>query len=224
MLALHRHQLARLTPAGWSAILARPWDLQARACLAHWATQELPLVVTRQTNEADGRMALGLSAPGRWGRRRLALQVPRAAVTCFFDFPPLADVVELLPRSAHGPVRALMQRLCACRATTRVFGSYGWQALSGLDHIRPQSDLDVSVTVVGATHADAATQVLQRFDSATPRLDGELAFGDGAAVAWREWATWRAGRTRAVMVKRLDGACLERDTGWCESKTVELAS
>jgi phosphoribosyl-dephospho-CoA transferase len=40
------------------------------------------------------------------------------------------------------------------------------------------------------------------------RLDGELVFPDGAAVAWREWHACRGGRTRRLLVKRLDGATL----------------
>jgi phosphoribosyl-dephospho-CoA transferase len=59
------------------------------------------------------------------------------------------------------------------------------------------------------------SQVLKSFDAAQLRLDGELLFRDGAAVAWREWIEWRAGRARAVLVKRLHGVALERDTAWC---------
>jgi phosphoribosyl-dephospho-CoA transferase len=42
----------------------------------------------------------------------------------------------------------------------------------------------------------------------TLRLDGELMLPVGDAIAWREWASWRAGRTRRVLVKRLNGAAL----------------
>ncbi|PPJ40669.1 malonate decarboxylase holo-[acyl-carrier-protein] synthase, partial [Pseudoxanthomonas sp. KAs_5_3] len=80
--------------------------------------------------------------------------------------------------------------------------SYGWQAISGLDHVRPGSDLDLSVCVDDMAHADAVAGSLQAFGTERPRLDGELLFGDGAAVAWREWSAWRAGRARAVIVKR----------------------
>lgn len=226
MFSLRRHQLVRLSEAGWTAVLRRPWDGRARDCLTHWATHQLPLVVTRQSADAaaNGWIALGLPSPARWDRRRLALQVPRTAVLLFDEFPRLPEVQGLLPPSMRGPVRDLLGALDACHATTRVFGSYGWQAISGLYHVRPASDLDLAVSVGGAAHADAVAHVLHSFGSTQPRLDGELVFSDGAAVAWREWIEWRAGRTRAVMVKRLDSVSLQREAAWCKrSELVEWA-
>ena len=225
--SLHRHQLAWLTQGGWAAVLGRPWDGQARDCLVHWAMHQLPLVVTRQPADAgaDGWIALGLPAPGRWGRRRLALQVPHGAVHALGEFPRLADVPHLLPAPAREAVCGLLGRLRPCRAAARVFGSYGWQAVSGLDHARAGSDLDLSVAVEGAVHADAVVRALGSFDTPHLRLDGELLFGDGAAVAWREWSEWRAGRARAVMVKWLDGVCLHRDAAWCgHAEPMEIAA
>ncbi|MGJ7498537.1 malonate decarboxylase holo-[acyl-carrier-protein] synthase [Variovorax sp. RT4R15] len=227
MVSLRRHQLARLSKSGWAAVLRHPWDEQARDCLAHWALHQLPLVVTRQPahSAANGWIALGLPTPARWDRRRLALHVPRAAVHCIDEFPRLAEVQALLRPSARDAARELLAGLRACHATARVFGSYGWQAISALDHVRAGSDLDLSVVVEGVAHADAAARCLQSFGAARPRLDGELIFGDGAAVAWREWIEWRAGRARAVMVKRLDGVTLQRDTAWCEhAGLVEIAA
>lgn len=226
MISLRRHQLARLSEAGWAAVLDHPWDSAARDCLTHWAMHRLPLVVTRQPHDATSRgwIALGLPAPARWGRRRLALQVPHAVVLGLYEFPRLAEVQGLLPPSARSPVRDLLGGLDACHATARVFGSYGWQAISALDHVRPDSDLDLSVCVDGVVHADAATRSLQSFGTARLRLDGELLFDDGAAVAWREWIEWRAGRARALMVKRLNGVTLQRDVAWCDRpELAELA-
>lgn len=223
---LRRHQLARLSEAGWACVLTHPWDRVAHDCLTHWATHRLPLVVARQPLDvaSSGAIALGLPAPARWDRRRLALQVPRAAVLGLGEFPRLADMQALLPATARSAVSNLVGALDACNATAHVFGSYGWQAISGLDHVRPASDLDLCVAVDGAAHADAVAHALQSFGPAPLRLDGELLFGDGAAVAWREWAAWRAGDARAVLVKRLDGVALQRDTTWCEGATLaELA-
>lgn len=226
MAPLHRHQLARLSTSGWAAVLSRPWDEQARECLAHWASHQLPLVVTRQPADstAGERLALGLPAPARWAKRRLALQVPNTAVLGLDEFPRLADVHDLLPPPAQGAVRELLGRLDERHATARVFGSYGWQAISGLDHVHAASDLDLSVTVEGAAHADAVARALASFELPLLRLDGELLFNDGSAVAWREWSEWRAGRARAVLVKRLDGVCLQRDAKWCGADVAELAA
>ncbi|HVR50906.1 MAG TPA: malonate decarboxylase holo-[acyl-carrier-protein] synthase, partial [Pseudorhodoferax sp.] len=72
MTNLHRHQLAWLTPAGWQRVRAGAWDAQAQDCLAHWARQRLPLVVTRQRPRPGDTVGLGLPAPNRWQRRRIA--------------------------------------------------------------------------------------------------------------------------------------------------------
>jgi len=211
MISLHRHQLARLTDAGWSSILQRPWDDQALECLAHWTAHRLPLVVTRQPLGAISTdlVALGLPSPARWDRRRLALQVPHSAVWRVDEFPRLSEVLALLPHSVQRPMQGLLAALDIERVVARVFGSYGWQSISGLAHVRPGSDLDLWVAVNGAAQADAAAHVLQAFGSNELRLDGELVFGDGSAVAWREWIEWRAGRARALMVKQLGGVSLQ---------------
>ncbi len=212
-----RHQLVRLSEAGWAAVLAGAWDEQARDCLVHWCLHGLPLVVTRQPEQLGDAisLALGLPAPSRWERRRLALQVPRSALRGRAEFPTLTQVQALLPASARRSTGELAASLDACRASAHAFGSYGWQAISGLDHLRPSSDLDLWVAVDGVAQADAVAYLLHRFAASSLRLDGELVFGDGAAVAWREWIDWRAGRVRAVMVKRLHDVALRRDVDWC---------
>lgn len=224
MKPLRRHQLARLSASSWASVLARPWDATARQCLLHWATHRLPLVVTRQPADAatSGLIALGLPAPACWERRRIAVHVRHTSVLSFDEFSGLAEVLPSLPRRAGAAARELLAGLAACGAAARVYGSYGWQALSGLDHVRPSSDLDVWVAAKDAAHADAIAGQLHRFSTQRPRWDGELVFADGAAVAWREWIEWRAGRTRGVMVKRLAGVALQHDIAWCEGSRSAL--
>src|SRR6478735_2426556 len=115
---LRRHRLARLSSEGWATVLDRPWDAQARECLAHWAAHQLPLVVTRQPLDAGacGLIAMGLPAPTRWARRRLALQVPRSSVMGFEEFPLLADVMPLLPLPARVAAGKLQAALADCGA------------------------------------------------------------------------------------------------------------
>jgi phosphoribosyl-dephospho-CoA transferase len=207
---LHRHQLAHLSAAGWQRLLSGGWDAEARDCLAHWAAHSLPLVVTRQREDDDGAsLALGLCAPRQWNHRRLALRVDRAEVLYFDEFPRLDQVVTQLPQSARAPARQLALALRACGATARVYGSHGWQHLTGLAHVRDGSDLDVWVGVHGVPQADAVTAALNAFASTSRRLDGELVFDGDRAVAWREWLAWRSGRAQTLLVKRLRGAALE---------------
>jgi phosphoribosyl-dephospho-CoA transferase len=208
MTPLHRHQIARLSREGWQRLLDGDWDAEARACLGHWAAQGLPLVVTRQAAEGDG-ISLGLCVPARWQRRRLALRVTRSEVHFFDEFPRLEKVIAQLPAAARAPARRLETALQSCRAPARVYGSHGWQQLTGLDHVREGSDVDLWIPVDGAEQADAVAAALQAFEAPGCRLDGELVFPGDAAVAWREWQAWRAGRAQALLVKRLRGAAME---------------
>lgn len=207
MTALHRHQIARLSAAGWQRLLDRDWDAEAQECLGHWAEQGLPLVVTRQG--ADEALAMGLCAPRRWSHRRLALRVARTDVLYFDEFPRLDQIVMQLPPNARPPARHLALALRASGATARVYGSHGWQHLTGLPHVRDGSDLDVWVGVSSAEQADAVAAALNAFTSLSRRLDGELVFDGDAAVAWREWLAWRRGGAQALLVKRLHGASME---------------
>lgn len=234
---LRRHQLARLRPEAWDEILAQPWDAQAHDCLRHWAARHLPLVVTRQdqARRRAGHVALGLAAPLAWHRRRIALHVRRAAIAGFDEFPPASDLLRRLDGGgrdafaarfpahfpAHfaadstAPLAALLARLDVHHVQPRVYGSHGWQLLTGERYVHAASDIDLWIAVDDAAAADAVAHCLACDVIARPRLDGELVFPDGRAVAWREWAAWRNGRTRGLLVKRLDGVEIEAHPGAC---------
>jgi len=207
MAALHRHQIAWLSAVGWQRLLGGNWDTEALDCLGHWAERGLPLVVTRQRD--DNGIALGLCAPHRWNHRRIALRVERTEVLYFDEFPRLDQVLTQLPQSIRASARQLALALQGCGATARVYGSHGWQHITGLQHVREGSDLDVWVGVGSKEQADAAAAALNAFASPSRRLDGELVFDGNAAVAWREWLAWRSGGPQALLVKRLNGASME---------------
>jgi triphosphoribosyl-dephospho-CoA synthase len=209
---LRRHQLLRLSAAGWARVLEAPWDAGARDCLMLWAQRGLPLVVTRQPTADVDTIATGLPAPARFRRRKLALAVAPGDVMFLDEFLPAGAAGRLLPRAAAAPWQALLARLKAGDCAARVYGGYGWQALTRLAYVHAQSDVDLLLPVNSPAHADAVAEVLvsRTTDWAGPRLDGELLFPDGGAIAWREWVAHRAGAAPQVLVKRLHGVALER--------------
>jgi phosphoribosyl-dephospho-CoA transferase len=209
-LALQRHTLVWLDARGWQAALARPdTDPQAHACLSHWADNDLPVVVTRQPAGTAQAWQLGLSAPLQWSRRRLWLSVPVERIARTGSFPPAADIETQLPEAWHGRWRALCAELSATGTDARVYGSHGWQTLSGMNHVSPDSDIDLLLRVDGAGQADVVASVLERAGSDGPRLDGELVFNGGAAAAWREWLAWRRQGRGTILVKRLRSESLD---------------
>jgi phosphoribosyl-dephospho-CoA transferase len=219
MASLRRHQLAWLCPAGWTQVLAVPRDEPVAAALRDWAARRLPLVVARQHGTAPAHIALGWPAPLAAGRCRVGLNLPLAAVAWFDEFPQAPAAVPLLPRGARPAVQALLAELRQQDARPRVYGSFGWQLLSGLPYVHDASDLDWWIGVQSLEHADAVVNVLESWGAPALRIDGELMFADGTAVSWREYASWRAGRTRGLLVKRIDSVELVETLAlapWCE--------
>lgn len=215
---LHRHQLVYLSPHAWDGVLSSARDAQAREILGHWQAHALPLVVARQSagHAQAGLIALGLPAPGTWQRRRMALDVPSCSLAGTREFPRIGELAGMaLPPASQQAVQSLQDSLGAAGVTAHVFGSHGWQRITGLPYLRPGSDLDLWVPVRHAAQADRIAGLLDDLPQPSLRVDAELVFPGGLAVAWREWAAWRAGRVRAVLVKGLDGVALREDRAWC---------
>ena len=216
MARLHRHQLVHLTPAAWDRLRAIARDAVERECLTLWASRGLPLVVTQQRCDAGtdpAWIAMGLSAPLRWESRRIGVTVARSEVLFFDEFPAARSVSKLLPASARAAWEALCRATLACGAQPRVYGSFGWQALSTMGHVRADSDVDLWVAVTDADQADQVASVLAAAEVPGLRLDGELVFDGDNAVSWREWLTWRAGGVRATLVKSIGGSRLATALG-----------
>jgi phosphoribosyl-dephospho-CoA transferase len=207
--SLQRQQLIRLSPEGWVHVLDDPWDAGALRCLGLWARRGFPLVVTRQPDGLAGLVAAGLPAPARHGRRRIALGIAPSDVMFFDAFPAADAATRLLPRDQRVRWQRLLRTLAQAECVPRVYGGYGWQVLTRLAYLHEDSDLDLLLPVGGANQADDVCAALAAADIDTPRLDGELLFPDGAAIAWREWCDYRQGRVERVLVKRLHGVALE---------------
>jgi phosphoribosyl-dephospho-CoA transferase len=222
---LQRHQLVWLDEYGWFRVLAQAagrrqpaLDAAALACLEHWAERRWPLVVTRQAcspveGGLDTPLLLGLPAPACWGRQALVVTASLLAVQRQAAFPAASDAGVQLAAAMQARWSTLCGDLAALGVAAQVYGSRGWQLITGMHYLHAQSDIDLLLPVANDAQADAACALLQHAqDSATLpglRIDGELAFDNGAGVAWREWAAWRAGRARQLLVKRIAGVALE---------------
>jgi phosphoribosyl-dephospho-CoA transferase len=88
-----------------------------------------------------------------------------------------------------------------------VFGSLAWQALSGLPYLTPQSDIDLLWHPQSNAQLQQGIALLARWEQTSGlRADGEVLFGAGSAVSWREWATSKSGNGQRVLVKRASSA------------------
>jgi phosphoribosyl-dephospho-CoA transferase len=203
MTALQRNQLVWLSDPAWQQLLARSWDAQAQSVLAHWHARQLPLVVCRQrAAESSTTISLGLPAPLQWERRKLALELTVESIARVGTFPLLRNLV-LSPADAP-QVQDLLLHTDALQVSMQVYGSFGWQWLSGLPCVRAGSDLDLLAHVPDLDTAGQVTWLLQGLQLHC-RVDGELVFPGGWAVAWREYAQLIGGKVEQVLVKHRTG-------------------
>jgi phosphoribosyl-dephospho-CoA transferase len=213
MTALQRNTLVWLTPQAWRVLHGQAWDAPAQDLLRYWQNCQLPWVVARQRPEvATNAVCLGLPAPQHWGRRRLGTEVPLDGIARQGQFPLLQEAAQPgLWGVAAAPWLAQGAGLAA-QAEVRVYGSYGWQFMTGLPYVRPGSDLDVSVHVPDLSAAlralDWLSQTGRTSDTAPAarqllpfRVDGEIVFAQGQALAWRELLQLRQGQVSQALVK-----------------------
>jgi phosphoribosyl-dephospho-CoA transferase len=69
-----------------------------------------------------------------------------------------------------------------------------------MSYVRPSSDLDLRVAVPDRATAAAVARALNALQLPI-RVDGELAFPDGSAIAWREYLQWVEGKVDRMLVK-----------------------
>jgi len=208
---LHRNTLVWLTSKAWTAVHAQDWEAPVQDLLRYWQTCQFPWVVAHQRpGVTPGEVCLGLPAPQHWGRRRLGTQVALDGIARQGQFPVLGEVA-----GSHLwgiPAASWLTRSTGLSAQVRVYGSYGWQHMTGMPYVRAGSDLDLSVQVSDLPTAMRALDWLAQAGETSDtghaalhrlpmRVDGEIVFFNGGALAWRELQALRQGRVRQVMVK-----------------------
>lgn len=188
--------------------------------LQHWLRQGWPFVVSRQPEDWRGGpdeagptawLAAGVPLPPAQGKRRLGARLPWAGLLAHRAPLSLYELAEspLLPPGRSVALDRLARALETLAVAPCVFGSAAMQALTGLEYLGPDSDLDLLWRPMDAEQCQAVTQVLLRWQAEEGwSVDGEMLFGEDDAVSWREWLRTASGSDGQVLVKSLRAARL----------------
>jgi phosphoribosyl-dephospho-CoA transferase len=204
---LRRHDLLRVDPAAWDAMLRRHPGFADLPLVADWARLDWPVIVRRRmVGDFVDSLPAALPLPPYLGKRRLAFNFSSGeAVTAL---PPvlLCDAARTVPPEWQPVIGALVDLGDAVEIAPRVFGALLWQHTTGLPYLSARSDLDLLWSISDERTALSLVERLLRLDAESPvRLDGELELPDGAGVNWRELAQNRADPGDELLVKTMDG-------------------
>lgn len=183
------------------------------AQVAAWLAADRPLVVARQPCGAVqagikvDTVAVGLTLPPAPDKRRIALSVAASDIIRYTQPLLLADAITHAPAEWQPALAELHDAAINNDIELRVFGSLAWQALSGLPYLTPQSDIDLLWHAQSHSQLQQGIELLAQWErSSGLRADGEVLFGGGSAVSWREWATLKSDDAQRVLVKRASSA------------------
>jgi len=198
---MRRHDLVYLDrDAAFETPCAATGDSSWQAA-RDWIAAGRPLVAARQP-DGGGPLLLGLSLPLKQQRKRLTIHVDRRVVAGIDAPLSIARCCSRLPVAEADVLRRLAERAAACSASLGVFGSLAWEALSGEDYRHADSDIDLICDVATLAQLDDMLAALKSAAGELRcRLDGELRFPDGDAVAWQEFAAHRENPAALVLVK-----------------------
>jgi phosphoribosyl-dephospho-CoA transferase len=152
-------------------------------------------------------IAVGLALPPAQGKRRIGLVVAMQDIVRHAPPLRLADAIAHAPAAWQPSLAELDAAATRIDIELRVFGSLAWQALSGIEYMTGKSDIDLLWHPQSNEQLQHGIALLQRWEQDHGlRADGEVLFGAGSAVSWREWATLKSGDDTRVLVKRISSA------------------
>jgi phosphoribosyl-dephospho-CoA transferase len=197
-----RHTFVRLRE-NWADDPPMQLDAVHRDAVLAWQARDFPFVVARRrpTNPLDV-IRLGLPLPDK---TRIGFCVGRTAIRMTQPPPRLAEAREVAPQAWSSVIDEVLD--LAHGIDVRVYGSLAWQFVTGLDYVRPTSDLDL---LLASNDWDSVARLSYRLQplNGLPRLDGEVTLADGSGVAWREIAN---NAERLLVKTPTDAMLLTRD-------------
>src|SRR5207253_8767515 len=106
---LDRHQIVRLDPAAWPALVEAHPAVKAMPAMGEWVALGRPLIARRPAcGDAEGMAPLGLPLPPSMGKQRLAINVPPEWVMAWESPPLLSDAMTVAPPAWHRTIAALV--------------------------------------------------------------------------------------------------------------------
>lgn len=198
---MRRHDLVYLRHGSPFNFLCDAVNPELAAAVSDWIERQRPLVVSRQTRQPPS-LTLALTLPARLDRQRLAATFQRQDVIAVHPALTVSACLAALPLACRHPLAMLEECILASGARLGVFGSLAWETLSGEAYRHAASDIDLICDIDSPAQLHSCLAALQQAASQFPcRLDGELRFPSGDAVAWRELAGQLALPEGQVLVK-----------------------
>ena len=211
MVVPSRHSLVWLSAAGWRAIAGQVTE-QHRSAVSEWYQSGWPLTVRRHDIDCPSdQLCLGIALPPLDGvKARLPFRVALDAIDSVQTPLSIPEVLTALPDQWRDAASRLHGAAQMMEVDLKVYGSAALQAITGLTYLHPTSDLDLVLQPKSAQQLDNCVCLFKIFSSELP-LDGEIIFGDGFAVAAKEWcnAAYKEDGFR-VLVKHATGVALMR--------------
>lgn len=176
-----------------------------------WFAADQPAVVGRRLSQTpSGYVRLGIPLPPSRGKLRIAVEVPCESIRQSCQPPTLDAVIDTVPEQWQSPLRKLAMEALENELQFQVYGSVAWQYLTGENYVTAQSDIDLLWRADSLEEVSKGLEMLLRWESSSGlKADGELLFGDGYAIAWRELLT----TSREVLVKSRSSVELKPRSG-----------
>jgi phosphoribosyl-dephospho-CoA transferase len=205
-----RHHLIWPSDPGWQRLQEQVADARRRATMAHWQSNNWPVVARRaDADAATDEICAGIALPPdeQGNKPRIALRLRAGEVAVARAPILLQDVLAArlpgLPPAWPRAMAELHAQASRAGIALSVFGSLAWQALTGQAYLRSGSDIDLLFQPASRRQLEQGVRLLAYHAMFLP-LDGEIVFPGEAAVSWKEW------RQVAVLGGDPDGRVLQK--------------
>lgn len=151
-----------------------------------WIAANRPLIVRRPCVSACGEfVSAGIALPPSIGKHRIPVEIPRTAIRSVSPPPTLEECLP--PGPLHAAFQPLME-ICGAE-NLRVFGSYAWEFLTGIEYVSPASDLDALLSIDSISDWRKALGVLSSWNPPEDRrVDLEIILRGDVSFLWKEYS------------------------------------